>query len=105
MGMAVSIPTAGLAVSAYALGVVLGAPLMTAAGTRVPRHTLLLLLMTVFTVGNVLTAVAPSYGVLLASRVVSALPHGAFFGVGAVVKDHENSPPSITELPHPVIGR
>lgn len=81
----VSIPTAGLLVSGYALGVVIGAPLMTAAGTRVRRHRMLLGLMGIFTVGNVLAAVAPSYGLLLVARVLSALPHGAFFGIGAVV--------------------
>ena len=81
----VSIPTAGLLVSGYAIGVVIGAPLMTAAGTRVRRHRMLLLLMAIFTVGNVLSAIAPSYGLLLVSRVLSALPHGAFFGIGAVV--------------------
>jgi DHA1 family inner membrane transport protein len=81
----VSIPTAGLLVSAYAIGVVIGAPLMTAAGTRIPRHRMLFGLMAIFTVGNVLSAIAPSYGLLLVSRVLSALPHGAFFGIGAVV--------------------
>jgi DHA1 family inner membrane transport protein len=81
----VSIPTAGLLVSGYAIGVVIGAPLMTAAGTKVRRHRLLLILMAIFTVGNVLSAIAPSYGLLLVSRVLSALPHGAFFGVASVV--------------------
>jgi DHA1 family inner membrane transport protein len=81
----VSIPTAGLLVSGYAIGVVIGAPLMTAAGTKVRRHHMLLGLMAIFTVGNVLSAIAPSYGLLLASRVLSALPHGAFFGIGTVV--------------------
>jgi MFS transporter, DHA1 family, inner membrane transport protein len=84
-GVDVSIPRAGLLVSGYALGVLIGAPLMTAAGTRVPRHRLLLGLMGLFTVGNTLAAVAPNYELLLVSRVISALPHGAFFGVGAVV--------------------
>lgn len=83
--MGVSIPTAGLLVSGYALGVVVGAPLMTAAGTRVRRHRMLLALMAIFTVGNVVAAIAPSYGLLLVARVLSALPHGAFFGIGAVV--------------------
>lgn len=83
--LGVSIPTAGLLVSGYAIGVVIGAPLMTAAGTRVRRHRMLLGLMAIFTVGNVLSAIAPSYGLLLVSRVLSALPHGAFFGIGAVV--------------------
>lgn len=83
--LGVSIPTAGLLVSGYAIGVVVGAPLMTAAGTKVRRHRMLLGLMAIFTVGNVLSAIAPSYGLLLVSRVLSALPHGAFFGIGAVV--------------------
>jgi DHA1 family inner membrane transport protein len=90
----VSIPTAGLLVSGYALGVVIGAPLMTAAGTRVRRHRLLLILMAIFTAGNVLSAIAPSYGLLLVSRVLSALPHGAFFGVASVVAA-ELAPPHL----------
>lgn len=80
-----SVPTAGYLVSAYALGVVLGAPLLTAVGARVPRKTMLLLLMGLFTVGNLASALAPGFGTLLAGRVLAGLPHGAFFGVGAVV--------------------
>lgn len=80
-----SVPTAGYLVSAYALGVVLGAPLLTALGSRVPRKRMLLLLMALFTVGNLASAVAPGYGTLLAGRFLAGLPHGAFFGVGAVV--------------------
>jgi DHA1 family inner membrane transport protein len=80
-----SIPTAGYLVSAYALGVVIGAPLLAALTTRMPRKTVLISLMGLFTVGNVLSALAPGYGWLFASRVLSGLPHGAFFGVGAVV--------------------
>lgn len=80
-----SVPTAGYLVSAYALGVVLGAPLLTAFGARIPRKTMLLLLMGVFTVGNLASALAPGFGTLLAGRVLAGLPHGAFFGVGAVV--------------------
>ena len=80
-----SVPTAGYLVSAYALGVVLGAPLLTAFGARIPRKTMLLLLMGVFTIGNLASALAPGFGTLLAGRVLAGLPHGAFFGVGAVV--------------------
>lgn len=91
-GLGVSIPKAGLLVSAYAAGVVVGAPLLTAAGSRIPRHRMLALLMALFTVGNLLSAVAPDYGLFFASRVLSALPHGAFFGVAAVVAS-ELAPP------------
>ncbi len=80
-----SVPTAGYLVSAYALGVVVGAPLLTALGARVPRKRMLLLLMGLFTVGNLASAVAPGYWTLLAGRFLTGLPHGAFFGVGAVV--------------------
>lgn len=83
--LGVSIPTAGLLVSAYALGVVLGAPLMTLTTGRVPRKTLLIGLMGIFTLGNFLSAIADSYGMLLFARVVTSLNHGAFFGVGSVV--------------------
>jgi DHA1 family inner membrane transport protein len=81
----VSIPTAGLLVSAYAFGVLLGAPLMTLTTGRVPRKTLLIGLMGIFTLGNLLSAVADGYGMLLAARIVTSLNHGAFFGVGSVV--------------------
>ncbi|NGO73057.1 MFS transporter [Streptomyces boncukensis] len=80
-----SVPTAGYLVSAYALGVVIGAPLLTGLGARVPRKRMLVLLMGLFTVGNLATALAPGFGTLLAGRVLAGLPHGAFFGVGAVV--------------------
>lgn len=81
----VSIPTAGYLVTGYALGVVLGAPLMTVLGTRVSRKRMLMLLMGLFIVGNVLSAVAPSFGLMLTGRVVASLAHGAFFGIGSVV--------------------
>jgi DHA1 family inner membrane transport protein len=80
-----SVPTAGHLVSAYAIGVVIGAPLLTGLGSRVPRKRMLLLLMALFTVGNLASALAPGFGTLLAGRVLAGLPHGAFFGVGAVV--------------------
>ncbi|WP_037647882.1 MFS transporter [Streptomyces flavidovirens] len=80
-----SVPTAGHLVSAYAIGVVIGAPLLTALGSRIPRKRMLLLLMALFTVGNLASALAPGFGWLVAGRVLAGLPHGAFFGVGAVV--------------------
>lgn len=80
-----SVPTAGYLVSAYAIGVVIGAPLLTALGSRVPRKRMLLLLMAVFTVGNLASAFAPDFGLLMGARLLAGLPHGAFFGVGAVV--------------------
>lgn len=81
----ISIPQAGHFISAYALGVVVGAPTLTALGGRWPSHKVLLLLMVWFTVFNTLSALANSYELLLASRFLSGLPHGAFFGIGAVV--------------------
>ncbi|MEQ8145256.1 MFS transporter [Streptomyces sp. OP7] len=84
-GVAVSVPDAGNVVSAYALGVVVGAPLLTAMGARVPHKRLLLMLTGLFVVGNVASALAPNYGLLFAARILAGLPHGALFGVGAVV--------------------
>ncbi|WP_412865831.1 MFS transporter [Cellulomonas sp. 179-A 9B4 NHS] len=81
----VSIPVAGHAITAYALGVVLGAPTLAALGARTDRRRLLLVLMAAFTVGNVLAAFAPTAETLVAARFLAGLPHGAFFGVGAVV--------------------
>ncbi|NJP51457.1 MFS transporter [Streptomyces sp. SBST2-5] len=80
-----SIPGAGHLVSAYALGVVVGAPLLAAATARMPRRRVLIGLMALFVAGNALSALAPDHGWLLAARFLSGLPHGAFFGVGAVV--------------------
>ncbi|MEW2132561.1 MFS transporter [Streptomyces sp. NPDC005435] len=81
----ISIPTAGHLVSAYALGVVIGAPLLAAVTARMSRRTVLIGLMALFVAGNALSAFAPGYESLLAARFLSGLPHGAFFGVGAVV--------------------
>ena len=81
----VSVPTAGLLISGYALGGFVGAPLLTASLSRVPRKTALLTLMAIFTLGNLACALAPNYAVLMAARVITALAHGTFFGVGAVV--------------------
>jgi DHA1 family inner membrane transport protein len=83
--LTVSLPAAGNLVTAYAVGVVVGAPLLTAAALRLRRRTALLLFMGLFAAGNALAAVAPSFGLLLVARFLSGLPHGAFFGVGALV--------------------
>jgi DHA1 family inner membrane transport protein len=88
----VSISTAGYLISAYAGGVVVGAPLLTALSTRLPRKTVLLLFMGVFLVGNLATVVADSYGAVFAARVLAGLPHGAFFGVGALVAAYMAGP-------------
>lgn len=84
-GIDVSVPQAGNVVSAYALGVVVGAPVLTGIGARIPHKRLLLLLTGLFVVGNVASALAPSFGTLFAARFLAGLPHGALFGVGAVV--------------------
>ncbi len=81
----VSIPTAGWLVTGYALGVMAGAPIMTVLGTRMSRKRMLMLLMGLFIAGNLLSAVAPAFSVMLIGRVVSSLAHGAFFGIGSVV--------------------
>ncbi|MET9828762.1 MFS transporter [Streptomyces sp. NPDC006385] len=88
----ISIPTAGHLVSAYALGVVIGAPLLAAATARLPRRTVLIGLMALFVAGNALSAFAPDYHWLVAARFLSGLPHGAFFGVGAVVATNMVAP-------------
>ncbi|MBZ9866664.1 MFS transporter [Mesorhizobium sp. CA15] len=83
--LGVSISAAGLLISGYALGVVVGAPLLGALTGRLPRKTLLLALMVVFTVGNLACALAPDYWTLMAARVLTAFAHASFFGVGSVV--------------------
>ncbi|WP_225785439.1 MFS transporter [Xenophilus sp. Marseille-Q4582] len=81
----VSIAAAGLLISGYAIGVAVGAPLLTLATRRLPRKTVLLALMAIFTLGNIACALAPSYDALMAARVITSLAHGTFFGVGSVV--------------------
>jgi MFS transporter, DHA1 family, inner membrane transport protein len=83
--MHVSVSTAGLLISGYALGVFVGAPILTLAMRRMPRKAVLLALMAIFTLGNAACAVAPSYGLLMAARVLTSLAHGSFFGIGSVV--------------------
>ncbi|WP_174293050.1 MFS transporter [Sphingomonas bacterium] len=84
-GMGVDAPTGGHVISAYALGVVVGAPLFAVAGARLSRRTLLVLLMGWFALGNLASAFAPTFGALLALRFATGLPHGAYFGVAALV--------------------
>ena len=81
----VSIPAAGLLISGYALGVFIGAPILTIATRKLPRKTTLIALMIIFTLGNLACALAPTYETLMAARIVTALAHGTFFGVGSVV--------------------
>ncbi|WP_210576295.1 MFS transporter [Streptomyces sp. GESEQ-4] len=88
----ISLPDAGHLVSAYALGVVIGAPLLAAVTARMPRRRVLIGLMALFVAGNALSAFAPDYDWLLAARFLSGLPHGAFFGVGAVVATNMAAP-------------
>lgn len=83
--LGVSIPKAGHFIAAYALGVVVGAPILTGLAGKWPSHKILMLLMIWFTIFNTLSAFANSYETLLITRFLSGLPHGAFFGIGAVV--------------------
>ena len=84
-GLHVDIPRAGMLISAYAVGVMVGAPAMTLLLSRFGKRPALMGLMAIFTIGNLLSAVAPSYSMLLLARLVTSLNHGAFFGLGAVV--------------------
>jgi len=81
----VSVPSAGLLVSLYALGVAIGAPVLTALTGRVPRKLLLLALMLLFTAGNLIAWMAPGYEALMAARVLTGLAHGVFFSIGSTI--------------------
>ena len=81
----ISEPTAGHMISAYALGVVIGAPLIAALTARVPRKTLLMMLMAVFALGNLATVMRRATSSLIVARFVAGLPHGAYFGIAALV--------------------
>jgi len=83
--LGVSVPSAGLLVSLYALGVAIGAPILTALTGRVPRKQLLLGLMTLFTLGNLIAWMAPTYAALMAARVLTGLAHGVFFSIGSTI--------------------
>jgi len=83
--LGVSIPSAGLLVTGYALGVVFGAPVIAIATAHMPRKPVLVALASLFVVGNLFCAIAPNYWTLMAARVITAFGHGAFFGIGSVV--------------------
>jgi len=87
----VSIPTAGHAITAYALGVVVGAPTFAILGARLPRKGLLLALMAALTVANLASSLAPTFGTFVLARFASGFPHGAHFGIGAVVAESSAS--------------
>ncbi len=89
----VTIGAVGHFESAYALGVAIGAPLFAALGTRFPRRSMLLVTTGVFLAGNLLSALGPSYGVIMSGRVVSAMAHGAFLGIAAVYPSAPAEPP------------
>lgn len=81
----ISIPVAGHFISAYAIGVCVGAPLLVLAARKRPLKQILLVLVAIFALGNLLSCMAPNYHALLATRFLSGLPHGAYFGVGSIV--------------------
>ncbi|PZQ65027.1 MAG: MFS transporter [Phenylobacterium zucineum] len=83
--LGVSVPAAGMLITGYALGVFVGAPVLTLATRRLPRKAALLILMGIFVIGNLACALAPTYAGLMAARIVTALAHGTFFGVGSVL--------------------
>lgn len=83
--LGVGIPSAGLLVSLYALGVAIGAPILSAMTGRMPRKPLLVGLMALFTIGNLVAWIAPGYGTLIAARLLTGLAHGVFFSVGSIV--------------------
>lgn len=84
-GFGVDEPAVGHLISSYALGVVVGAPLLAIVGARLPRRRLLLALMGFYALGNLATALAPNYAAMMAARFVAGLPHGAYFGVAMLV--------------------
>src|SRR6476646_6500792 len=84
-GVDVSVPSAGHLISAYALGVVVGAPVLAFFGARLPRRGLLVTLMAAYAGANALSALAGGYGLLVVARFLSGVPHGAYFGVASLV--------------------
>ena len=81
----ISIPTAGMLITAYALGVMIGAPIMTLWFGHFPRRKALIILMGIFTLGNLFATIAPNYWGLMGARIFTSLNHGAFFGIGSIV--------------------
>ncbi|UQN29213.1 MFS transporter [Brachybacterium kimchii] len=88
----VSVPQAGMLITLYALGVVIGAPVVTIAAARMPRARLLVLLIALIGAGNLISAIAPTFSILAIARFVAGLPHGAFFGVAALVASRLSPP-------------
>src|SRR3954447_3567676 len=84
-GVDVAIPTGGHVISAYALGVVVGAPVLAGLGAKLPRRRLLVGLMVAYAAGNMLSALATSYPTLMAARFLTGRPHGAYFGIASLV--------------------
>ncbi|WP_370616040.1 MFS transporter [Mumia sp. Pv 4-285] len=91
-GIGVSIPSAGHVISAYAVGVVVGAPLIVSMTARLPKHALAIALVAALALGNMLTAIAPTYETLLGARFLAGLPHGAYFGVASLIAASMVSP-------------
>ena len=83
--LGINLPSAGLLVSLYALGVAIGAPVLTALTGRIPRKTLLLWLMALFTMGNLMAWMAPNYASLVAARILTGFAHGVFFSIGSII--------------------
>lgn len=83
--LGISVFHAGMLITGYALGVVVGAPLLSLFASKFPKKNMLLTLMGIFTLGNLLCAIAPNYEILMISRIITSFSHGAFFGIGAIV--------------------
>lgn len=81
----IDIPTSSLMATVYALGVFIGAPILTILGAKIPRKTMLIGLAVIFTLGNVITALAPTLPIALAGRILTAFNHGTFFGIGSII--------------------
>lgn len=95
-GVAATVPAMGMLITGYAIGVVIGAPTLTALSSVLTTRQTLIALMGVFVVGNTLSALAPNYSVLMAARVLTALAHGSFFGVGAIAARRAVAPEKAT---------
>lgn len=93
----VSVPAMGMVITAYAIGVVVGAPTLTLISSKLSTRQTLITLMTIFVAGNLLAAVSPDYRLLTAARVLTALAHGSFFGVGAIAARRSVAPERATQ--------
>lgn len=93
----VTVPAMGMVITAYAIGVVVGAPTLTLISSKLSTRQTLITLMTIFVAGNLLAAVSPDYRLLTAARVLTALAHGSFFGVGAIAARRSVAPERATQ--------